>query len=252
MVTNQGPRERRRGPTRPALGLCLALILVASATAQSLFFSPPVHSQELAATSVPLGKGLFLVASPDLLDSNFRQTVILICDHGAEGTLGLVLNRPTNLLLSEALSDVPPLQGTSHLLFAGGPVQPDALLMLFRLAHEPAKAKRIMKGVYLGGDLKDLNRLATKPEPAEAFRAFAGYAGWAPGQLASELARGSWKVLPADAATIFEKNPASLWQELTEAPEVPGTIQAGGQPQPPSSGSFADAHAPIPSAPAGG
>jgi putative transcriptional regulator len=232
-MTNHGPSEQRTIPKGAAFGvrLVLAVSLIA-ATVLALSSWPIAAGTRLAgATSTPLEKGVFLVASPGLLDPNFRQTVILICDHGSAGTLGLVLNRPTNLLLSEALSDVPSLQGTAHLLFAGGPVQPDAMLMLFRLAQEPAQARRVLDGIYLGGNLKDLELIIAKPAPAETFRAFAGYAGWGPGQLASEMAQGSWRVLPADAASIFEKNPADLWQELNDRPEPTGQVQALNRPK---------------------
>ncbi len=227
-MTNRGSREQRTVPSGLACSVCLVLaVSLIAAASLTLSAWPIAAGARLAgAASTPLGKGVLLVASPSLSDPNFRQTVILICDHGSAGTLGLVLNRPTNLLLSEALSDVPSLQGTAHLLFAGGPVQPDAMLMLFRLAQEPAQARLVLDGIYLGGNRKDLERVIAKPAPAETFRAFAGYAGWGPGQLASEMAQGSWRVLPADATSIFEKNPADLWQELSDRPEPPGQIQA--------------------------
>jgi len=227
-MTNHGPREQRTVLAGPTFGVCLVLgVSVIVATVLAFSSWPLAAAARLtSAASTPLGKGVFLVASPSLVDPNFRRTVILICDHSSAGTLGLILNRPTNLLLSEALSDVPSLQGTAHLLFAGGPVQPDAMLMLFRLVQEPAQARRVLDGIYLGGNLKDLERIIVKPAPAETFRAFAGYAGWGPGQLASEMAQGSWRVLPADATSIFEKNPADLWQELNDRPELPGQIQA--------------------------
>jgi putative transcriptional regulator len=71
-----------------------------------------------------LGKGVFLVASPSLRDPNFRQTVVLLCEHGAEGALGVVVNRPTAMQLTEALPHMPVLEAQGHTLFAGGPVQP--------------------------------------------------------------------------------------------------------------------------------
>lgn len=226
MVTNHGPGKQRTVPTGLVLSLCLALVIPLLAASPTLSSRPAVGEPFAGATATPLDNGMFLVASPSLADPNFRHTVILICDHGPEGTLGLVLNRPTNLLLSEALSDVPSLQGTAHLLFAGGPVQPDAMLMLFRLAQKPAHGRRVSEGIYLGGDLKDLERVITKPAATETVRVFAGYAGWGPGQLASEMAQGSWRVAPADAASVFEKNPADLWQELNDRPELPGQVQA--------------------------
>src|SRR4030095_9044571 len=80
-----------------------------------------------------LGKGIFLVAAPNLRDPNFRQTVVLLCEHGAEGALGVVVNRPTAMSVSEALPQVPVLEGQRHVLFSGGPVQPNQVMLLYRL-----------------------------------------------------------------------------------------------------------------------
>jgi putative transcriptional regulator len=168
---------------------------------------------------------MFLVASPSLADPNFHHTVILICEHGLEGTLGLVINRPTDMLLSEALPAVPVLKGTSYVLFVGGPVQPEGILMLFRAVLEPADTRRVLDGIYLGGNLSIMERLITKPEPTETFRAFAGYAGWGPGQLQYEMAQGSWVLRPADTVSIFDKDPGGLWSELIETGPAPGVIR---------------------------
>ncbi len=98
-----------------------------------------------------LGKGIFLVASPALRDPNFRQTVILLCEHGQDGALGVVVNRPTGMLLSEALLQIPILESQRHVLYAGGPVQPNQVLLLYRLGHEPDDTHHVFDGVYLGG-----------------------------------------------------------------------------------------------------
>src|SRR5215467_7295090 len=93
--------------------------------------TPAMAGPEFSPSSVE--KGVFLVASPSLNDPNFQQTVVLVLEHGPQGTLGLILNRATDMLLSEALPDVSILKGTTHRLFAGGPVQPNILLLLSRL-----------------------------------------------------------------------------------------------------------------------
>ena len=82
--------------------------------------TPAVAAPEFSPSSAE--KGVFLVASPSLTDPNFRQTVVLILEHGPEGTVGIILNRATEVLLSEALPDVSVLKGTMHRLYAGGPV----------------------------------------------------------------------------------------------------------------------------------
>ena len=81
---------------------------------------PALAGNEFSPSSV--GKGVLLVASPSLEDPNFRQAVVLVVEHGPGGTVGLILNRSTNVLLSKALPDITVLKGTSHRLFAGGPV----------------------------------------------------------------------------------------------------------------------------------
>jgi len=179
----------------------------------------------------PLGRGVFLVASPNLPDPNFRHTVVLICEHGPEGTLGVIVNRPTDVLLSEALPDVPVLKGTSYVLFAGGPVQPGGILMLFRVTEAPADARQIMEGIYLGGGMSVLERIITQPQPTETFRAFAGYAGWAPGQLEMEMVMGSWATVKADSISIFDKDSANLWPELVETLRKPGVVRSFMEPK---------------------
>src|SRR5205823_4385867 len=160
--------------------------------------------------------GVFLIANPSLADPNFHHTVVLLCEQNAEGTLGVIINRPTEVLLSEALPDLPVLKGTSYRLFWGGPVQPNGVLMLFRVKQTPPGTRSVLDGIYLGGNLQALERIITHPEPTETFRAFAGYAGWAPGQLEFEMSIGSWVIVPADSLMIFDRDPADLWQDLVE------------------------------------
>lgn len=169
-------------------------------------------------------KGVLLVASPSLVDPNFHHTVLLILQHGPGGTAGLVLNRSTDVMLSEAVPDVIALKGSRHRVFVGGPVAPTQLLMLFRLTHPPADAQRVFDGVYVGGTHALLERIVTQPKPTETFRAFAGFAGWAPGQLEFEMQQGSWGVLPSDSFDLFDKDPATLWPDCLTRLQAPRVI----------------------------
>jgi putative transcriptional regulator len=184
--------------------------------------TPALADGEFEPSSV--ARGVLLVASPSLADPNFRQAVILIVEHGSEGTLGLILNRSTHVLLSEALPDLTVLKGTSYRLFAGGPVEPTRLLLLSRLKEPPADVRPVFDGVYVGGTPEVLERIITQAKPTEAFRAFAGYAGWAPGQLAFEMLEGSWAVLPPDSFNIFDKDSATLWSDCISRLQAPRTI----------------------------
>lgn len=183
---------------------------------------PALAETEFSPSSV--AKGVLLVASPMLNDTNFHQTVVLVLEHGAEGTLGLVVNRPTNVLLSEALPEVAVLKGTSYRLFTGGPVAQTRLLLLFRVKEPPADARPVFDGVYVGGTTAVLEQIITQAKPTETFRAFAGSAGWAPGQLAFEMLQGAWAILPPGSFDIFERDPATLWQDCISRLQAPRVI----------------------------
>jgi putative transcriptional regulator len=187
-----------------------------------LHAGPVLASQEFAPLSV--AKGVLLVASPSLEDPNFRQAVVLVVEHGPGGTVGLILNRSTDVLLSKALPDITVLKGTSHRLFAGGPVEPTRFLLLFRLKEPPADARSVFDGVYLGRTPSVLERIITQAKPTETFRAFAGFAAWAPRQLEAEMLLGAWGILPPDSFSIFDKDPATFWQDCLNRLQAPRVI----------------------------
>lgn len=155
-------------------------------------------------------KGLFLIADPRLTDPNFRESVVLITHHGADGSLGVIINRPTD----RPLSSLPglPLQGTSSgFLFIGGPVSRNALSSLVQTEHASKEVEAVLEGVYF---MTDPLATAGLLKESKQFRIYAGYAGWAPGQLQGEIDRGDWRLLPADAALLFRNNPETVWPEL--------------------------------------
>lgn len=193
-------------------GGLLTVLSVGSVSAEGTFLPSPVT------------KGMLLVASPSLNDQNFHRTVLLLVKHGSEGTLGLVLNRSTNVLLSQALPNLTALKGTDHRLFVGGPVEPTRLLLLFRLKEPAGDARPVVDGLYVGSTPALLERVLTEAKPNEVFRAFAGYAGWAPGQLEFEMHQGSWGVLPLEGVDIFSKDPAALWPDSLARLQAPRVI----------------------------
>lgn len=170
-----------------------------------------------------VAKGVLLVASPSLSDPNFHQTVVLVLEHSDQGTLGLVLNRPTSMLLSEALPGVAALKGTPHRLFAGGPVQPNVVLLLSRLKEPQPDMRSVFDSVYVGGTPEVLERIMSKAVPSDRFRAFAGYAGWASGQLAFEILQGAWAVLPPEN-DLLDQDPATLWPDSLARLQAPRVI----------------------------
>jgi putative transcriptional regulator len=162
-----------------------------------------------------------LVAHPEMLDLNFAGTVVLVMRPDDDGPLGVILNRPTGTLLSEIYPERAELQGRTDMLFFGGPVQPDALLFAFRSASKPAKGVNVADDIYISGFSGVLDELLQLPENATEQRFFAGYAGWARGQLEAEIAQGGWHVLPLDTSVIFEMNPLTLYDQLLRRANVP-------------------------------
>jgi putative transcriptional regulator len=170
--------------------------------------------------------GTFLVASPTLHDPNFARTVVLICEHSAQGSMGIVTNRPSEMRLPEALAGVcpPPLPDTP--LYLGGPVQRQALLVLHRMPAPVPGSQEVAHGISIGGDMERLLAALTqmlsageRPDAGAAgepgqIRFYAGYAGWGAGQLAAELEMGSWIVCPGTAAEVFALDVEHLWETV--------------------------------------
>jgi putative transcriptional regulator len=155
-------------------------------------------------------RGQLLIAGPGLIDPNFWRTVVLIVEHSEDGALGLVLNRPSETTVGEAVSELERLLEPDDTLYIGGPVQPSALIVLGQFEN-PSDAALIAFE-----DIGVLARGAEEDGGAELRRgrAFVGHAGWGPGQLDSELERGDWIVEPATREDAFTAEPAALWESV--------------------------------------
>ncbi len=156
--------------------------------------------------------GAFLLANHQV-HGYFAETVIVLLDHGAGGTLGVIVNRPVERTLDELLPSLDEARGRSEHAYLGGPVANDKLLLLIRAREAPEDSAPVLEGVHVSGHPDTLRKLLGAPD-GPAFRAYVGYAGWAPGQLASELARGDWTLAPGDAGSVFTPEPDTLWQKL--------------------------------------
>ena len=157
-------------------------------------------------------KGQLLLDSGQLRGSFFQRTVVLICQHDAEGAFGLVLNRSAGSNAGDMIvGDLPdPLKVCP--LFLGGPVQPSALSYLLSDSFIPDA--NVMPNLNLGHSLDTLIELGDSYSPSQRIKMFAGYAGWSPGQLESELERDAWLTHPASLDLIFETTPDQLWQKI--------------------------------------
>jgi putative transcriptional regulator len=178
-------------------------------------FLLPVFSSLAAAQfigSQPPAAGRFLVATDKLGDPNFSQAVVLITQYDAdEGTVGLVVNRRTDMPLSRVF---PKKGATEDPVFAGGPVDIRLVQALVRRSAKPNHATHLVDDVYAIAGKEEIEKsIAAKVEPSK-FRAYLGYAGWGPGQLEEEIKVGAWSVLNAAPKTIFDEDPDSLWDRL--------------------------------------
>lgn len=158
--------------------------------------------------------GRLLVASPRLDDPNFRRAVVLLLDHGDEGALGIVVNRPLDVDVAAVLPAWQPHVTAPGRLFQGGPVALDSALGVVAVPgddDEPIGVRRIIGAL----GLVDLD---TPPEVVSGgvagLRIFAGYAGWTPGQLEDEIAEGAWYVVDAESRDAFTDHPEVLWRTV--------------------------------------
>jgi putative transcriptional regulator len=166
-----------------------------------------------------LGIGKLLVASRDAREPTFAETVILVVRYTHDGTVGLMLNRRTEVPVSRALDPLKGASGRSDPVFAGGPVELANVLALLRANVMPEGAEHVTGKVYLvpTGALLE-KTLAKRPDPVD-FRVYLGYCGWAPGQLENETSHGFWRVLSGSADIVFDSEPETLWSRLIERAE---------------------------------
>lgn len=162
--------------------------------------------------------GLFLIAKPGLIDPNFRQTVVLVTQTEDYSTVGVIINRPTDLKVEVFLREGAPATRYKDVVFAGGPVMREVLVALFRSPSTPeAPAFHVLKDLYLSMHPQNLQALLAREDGR--YRLYAGFSGWAPRQLESEMMRDGWYVLPADVETVFRKDMTGVWQELVQRAE---------------------------------
>lgn len=163
---------------------------------------------------MPFYPGSFLVAKYSLQDPNFRQTVILMIQHSAEGAFGLVVNRPI------VLKEFP------YPVFVGGPCEAQGMFMLHGYEEwagpnsEGETSSEIAPGIFIGTAESAFLAKELTTDELQKVRMFAGYSGWGPGQLESELVEGAWSIVAADGKTLFGTQPKELWTHL-RPPSLP-------------------------------
>ncbi len=159
-------------------------------------------------------QAVLLVAHPRLDGSDFARTVVVVTFPQDTGPMGVVLNRPIGVTLGTLFEESPAIKDREDTVYSGGPVQPDAILFLFRSPEHPVKALPVVEDIYLSADGKLFDELMTKPAQGSTQRFYVGYSGWAEGQLDAEVERGDWFVLPAEADVIYAMPVEEMWETL--------------------------------------
>src|SRR3569833_527337 len=160
-------------------------------------------------------KGQLLLDSGQLRGSFFQRTVVLICEHNAEGASGLVLNRSSGSKIGEMVVIDMPDSLKDFTLYLGGPVQTGALSFLH--SDTFISDANVMPNLALGHSIETLTEIAESFSPTRKVKMFAGYSGWSPGQLEDEMARKAWLTYPASLELVLDTDPAILWQKVLQA-----------------------------------
>lgn len=161
-------------------------------------------------------RGIFLVAAKSLSDPNFSRTVVLLTEHGLQGSIGLIINKTSSVSVVTTLPELAGLADEAAKIRFGGPLEIRSVRLLVSAARHIPSTRRLLPGVYFVNSTVTLQSLlADEAAGAQsAINYYAGYAGWIPGQLDAEIARGDWHLVKADKATIFEHDSATIWSEL--------------------------------------
>lgn len=155
--------------------------------------------------------GQLLLASPALHDPNFRRAVVLVGAHSEEGAMGVVLNRPSEVTVTEAVPQLEPAVDDEEPVYLGGPVQPSSIVLLGEFL-DPSPAGLLVLG-RIGFPAPDAG-IEELAQATARRRVFAGYAGWGEGQLDSELEQGDWIAHPALPDDVFTEDPSELWSTV--------------------------------------
>ena len=162
-------------------------------------------------------RGQFLISAKSLRDPNFFKTVILLLEHNQHGAMGLVVNRPSSVTVSQVLSEHFELPETGEVVFMGGPVEPGNLFILHNAVEFDFSESPPLEGVFVGCTkdvFESVVRSVAEGDEEARFRVFSGCAGWSPKQLEGEIGRGDWLLHDASAEFVFHKAPYEVWDTL--------------------------------------
>jgi putative transcriptional regulator len=170
-----------------------------------------VGASPLSADDAEPLTAILLVGKADMPDDDFADSVVLVMNNLGPAPIGIVVNRPMRITVPKLFPDITRLAQLSDKVYFGGPVEFGAIWFLVRAATPPEHAMQAFEGVYLSANRDLLLKLLGRPKPMDGLRIFIGHAGWAPGQLESEINRGAWTLQRANPDAIFNGKSEHLW-----------------------------------------
>ena len=177
---------------------------------------PMAMAPDVRPPSHDLARGMFVVASRRLADPNFSESVVLLIEYDAKGALGLIVNRPTRVRLPDLLPDIEEFKERADVVYLGGPVSKNQIIVLMRSAQPPREAGRVFADTYVSSSMETLKHAVSMSLEGGSFHTYVGYAGWGPGQLDNEVSRGDWYISPGEEAIVFDRASEEIWPELIE------------------------------------
>lgn len=195
-----------------AAGVCALWLLPALQPLALAAQQPaPATKQPAPAAGPNAPTAIFIVAKERLRDPDFGDSVVLVMNDLGPAPIGLIINRPTRVTVAHLFPDLKRLGKLPDKVYFGGPVELDSVWFLFRAAAPPAHAIEACDGVYVSADRNLLLQLLARDKPMQGLKIFIGHAGWAPGQLQAEIARGDWNLERADPNAIFNGQSDRPW-----------------------------------------
>jgi putative transcriptional regulator len=178
----------------------------------------------LRANEIEFTAGQLLVATPEMRDPRFAESVIYMVRHNKDGAMGLVINRP---MAKGPIKDLLKGFGIEYeeaegeiIIHYGGPVSPDMGYVLHSDDVMLDDSRRVKNGIAVTGNAKLIEEMARGNGPRQSL-VILGYAGWAPGQLEGELAAGAWHVVPADSEFVFREKADQKWRKAMDRRQIP-------------------------------
>lgn len=160
-----------------------------------------------------LKRGSFLIASPDVDSGPFFRSVVLLCEHSAAGSFGLIVNKPLNIEIPQEIASLGEIVNSHIQMRMGGPLQPNQMMLLHNQAELQDQTLELAPNLYLGGNLEFLQQAISQTSGPSVHLCF-GYAGWTAGYLEREYLDGQWFITPASAPLLFDSPPEKLWATL--------------------------------------